>query len=46
MEIRCEKGLNLAYDRKNEVFRVNYQVCGPCARTIVEVKLATTVSTK
>lgn len=37
--IQCRKGL--IYDSSSKpVFSVTYSVCGPCARQVVEVKLA------
>lgn len=39
IHITCSKGLIYDSSRK-PVFSVTYSVCGPCARQVVEVKLA------
>jgi hypothetical protein len=39
IHISCTKGLIWDTSKKS-VFSINYSVCGPCARQIVEVKLA------
>ena len=37
ISITVNKGLE--YDRSKQLFHVDYSVCGPCAREVVEVKL-------
>jgi hypothetical protein len=40
ISIQCHKG-SVDFINRKQVFFVSYSVCGPCARQVVEVKLAT-----
>jgi len=46
ISIQCHKGLLSDYSKRKPVFYVNYSVCGPCARQVVEVKLAADLRVK
>jgi len=41
--ISARKGLE--YDSRKQLFHVDYSVCGPCARELVEVQLSAKLAT-